>query len=103
MTEYPKARELLINLQFLKNLAKKALIFLDYSAATKGIFSKTYKFKIYYKYDGTPFNLSLVPQESHTKCRGVHIRAGQAHVALHARVVLCSPRKVEFHGEYQPK
>lgn len=52
LSEYEAARRLLVNLQFLKNLAKKAVIFLDYSAATKGLFSKTYKFKIYYKYDG---------------------------------------------------
>lgn len=53
LSEYEEARKLLVNLQFLKNLAKKAVIFLDYAAATKGLFSKTYKFKIYYKYDGS--------------------------------------------------
>ena len=55
MTDYEEAKNLLINLQFLKNLADKAIIFLDYEAATKGIFSKKYKFKIYYKYDGILF------------------------------------------------
>jgi hypothetical protein len=59
LTDYEEAKTLLQNLQFMKNLAEKAIIFLDYSAATKGIFSKTYKFKIYYKYDGT-FTLIIV-------------------------------------------
>lgn len=51
LTSYEEASSLTDTLQFLKNLKDPNNIFLDYNATTKGIFKKTYKFKIYYKYE----------------------------------------------------
>ena len=60
MSSYEEASKLADTLQFLKNLKDPNNIFLDYNASTKGIFKKSYKFKIYYKYEGTSPNYAYI-------------------------------------------
>ena len=60
MSSYEEASNLADTLQFLKNLKDPNNIFLDYNASTKGIFKKSYKFKIYYKYEGNRPNYALL-------------------------------------------
>lgn len=52
-TNHDQASDLNTKLRFLKKLQDENNIFLDYSAETKGgiLSKKTYKFKIYYKYE----------------------------------------------------
>jgi hypothetical protein len=53
--DFQKASDLNSKLRFLKKLQDQENIFLDFSAETKGglLKKKSYKFKIYYKYEST--------------------------------------------------
>ena len=50
-TEYGEALNLFKNLTLLKKVKQDDNIFLDFSATTKGLVKKNYKFKIYYKFE----------------------------------------------------
>jgi hypothetical protein len=52
------ALDLKEKLEVLRNFEDGENIFLDYSAKRKGILTKTFKFKIYYRNESKPFLLS---------------------------------------------